>query len=273
MIRFLAGYTSSVPLNHPRICYESYAATVTGTAGKTYNGDVVTNEYTYERWDGADPLMECGDPEGECGSEGWGIVGALTLDFINAKPLSYVAVAAHTLKDYHITLEWSLDGVTYTELHSGVETSDNPLIFVFTEVTARYVRFSAYGGEVGVIYCGRILELQRGIYAGHTPITLSRTTVKNLNRSVKGQFLGTSIVRTGLSSSYQASNIPIDWYETNIEPLSLHARTKPFFVAWNPLEHPTHTVYGYAQGDIKPTLSGVINMCEFSFDLDGYVTV
>lgn len=254
MIRFLAGYTSITPLNHPRICYENYAATVTGTAGVTYPADAVTTEYTYDRW----------NPSGG---------GNLTLDFGSSKPISYIAIAAHTLAGYTVTLERSTDNVSYTTIYTGAETKKNPLIFVFTEVSARYVRVTITGGSIGAIYCGRVLELYRGIYSGHTPITLSRTTVKNLNRSVKGQFLGTSIVRTGISSSYQASNIPIDWYETNIEPLSIHARTMPFFVAWNPLEHPTHTAYGYATGDIKPTLSGTINFCEFSFDLDGYQPV
>ena len=77
-------------------------------------------------------------------------------------------------------------------------------------------------------------------------------------------------MRTGLSAGYNVSNVPITWYEANIEPLAKHARTRPFFVAWNPLEHPTHTAYGYAQGDIAPTLSGTINFCDFGFEMDGY---
>lgn len=254
MIRFLSGYTSSIPLNHPRIAYENYSATITGTAGQTYTPDVMGGEYTYDRW----------DPSGG---------GNATFDLGASLPISCISIAAHTLNGSTVTLEWSTDDVSYTTLHSAAETNDTPLMFVFTQVNARYIKLTITGGEVGVVFIGRVLELYRGIYAGHTPITLSRTTVKNLNRSIQGQFLGATIVRTGLSSSYQASNIPLDWYEANIEPLSQHARTKPFFVAWNPSEHPTHTAYGYAQGDIKPTLSGTINFCDFGFDLDAYQPV
>lgn len=251
MIRFLGSYSSSIALNHPRIAYENYDATATGTTGVTYDADVVTNEYTYDRWDPASG-------------------GNLTLDFGSLQAVSYIAIAAHTLNGETVTLEWSTDDVTYTSLHSAVETSDNPLMFVFTEVSARYIKLTITGGEVGVMYCGRILEMQRGIYSGHTPVTLSRNTVKNLNRSVKGQFLGTSIIRTGLSASYEFKNIPIGWYETNIEPLAIAARTRPIFIAWNPSEHPDHTAYGYVQGDIKPTLSGVLDYCEFGFELEAY---
>lgn len=250
MIRFVNGYTSSIPLNHPRIGYESYAATATGTAGATYGPDVVTSEYTYERWNPA-------------------AGGNVVLDLSSSQDISYIAIAAHTITGA-LVLEHSTDNIAYTTLHNAAETNTTPLIFVFPQVSARYIRVTITGGEVGVIYIGRILEMYRGIYAGHNPITLSRNTVKNLNRSIKGQFLGTSIVRTGLSSSYQFSNIPIDWYQTNIDPMAQAARTRPIFVAWNPLEHPEQTAYGYVQDDIKPQLSGTINYCDFGFELDGY---
>lgn len=251
MIRFLPGYTSATPFNHPRIGYESYSGTITGTAGATYGPDVVAFKNTYERW----------NPEGG---------GTLTLDLLGPQPVSYVGIAAHALAGHTITLEWSADNISYTQLYSDTETSATALLFVFTEVQANYIRVTISGGNFGVLFVGRILEMYRSLYAGHMPVTLSRRTVKNKNESIAGQYLNCSIIRTGFMSDYSFSNIPIDWYQSNLEPLSLAARTSPIFMAWNPLGHPDQTVYGDIPDDIKPTLSGTLNFCDVEFSINGY---
>ena len=265
MIIFESEYATAIPLNHPRICSGNYPATVSAdVVGETYNSDAVLGANTYERYDPA-------------------TAATITLDFGVNVDVSYLAIAAHSLSNPNdstverIVIQYSDDNISFTTLYDGSPVSNgpddkSPLIFVFNEVSMRYMTFytEKAGFEVGVMYAGKILEIYRGIYSGHTPVTFNRNTVKNLNRSIKGQFLGTSIVRSGLSASYSFSNVPITWYEDNIEPLSLFARTKPFFIAWNPLEHPTQTAYGYAKGDIKPTLNGVKNYCDFDFGIDAY---
>ena len=253
MIIFESGYSSAIPVNHARIGYENYPATATGTAGQTYNPDVVTNPNTYERW----------NPSG---------TGVLTIDLGASLPVSYIGLAAHNLDGRAVTVSRSTNNSTYTSIYGGTISGLEPVMLAFNTFTARYIRISISGGDLGVVYCGQLLEMLRGSYAGHSPINLSRNTVKNLNRSVKGQFLGTSIVRSGISTGYDFNNLPIDWYEQNIEPFSLSARTKPIFIAWNPLEHPDHVAYGYVQQDIKPKLSGTLNYCSFDFSLDAYVS-
>ena len=125
MIRFISGYTSSVPLNHPRICYDNYSVSVLGsppvTPGVTYDADVVLNEYTYERW----------DPSGG---------GNIRIDLGADTTISSIAIAAHSLQGYSLDINTALDGFAYQQIHNATETSANPLIFVFPDRLARYRR-------------------------------------------------------------------------------------------------------------------------------------
>jgi hypothetical protein len=257
-----AAYISgaSVPMNHARIGYQSYVAagTVTGTTEATnFEADATLNELTYDRW------------------KPTALPATLTYDLGAAKTFDYIGIAAHTIgtNGNSIVAEYSTDNVVWNSL--GVNNSpsdDKAIMMLFVAVSARYFRLTFSSGTaptVGVVYCGQVLEMDRPFYSGHTPAVLNRKTVIKPNKSVNGQWVGRSILRTGLEANYEWKNITISWYETNIEPFSLSARTLPFFMAWNADEHSDHIAYMWTSDDIAPSLTGVVDLVSFGFKAEG----
>lgn len=129
--------------------------------------------------------------------------------------------------------------------------------------------------EIAYFAAGESLVMQRPIYGGHTPITLSRNTDNRPNMSQGGEWLGRSLYRRGVSTRYAWSNLTADWYRDNFDPFVEHCATGggTFFIAWRPGDYPDETAYCWADGDIAPSNQGVKNLMDVSFNAIGYVGV
>ena len=250
----------SVPLTHARIGYDNFvpAATVTSMSAEAiWPADSVQRENTFERWQ---------PTSGE---------SRITFDNGTAKPADYIGIAAHTLGSSASTIT-----VQYFDPSSGwitietVSPSDNSaLMVIFAEVTARYFRVSVAGPtapQIGVIYLGVALAMQRAIYAGHTPITLGRRTVKRPTKSQDGQFLGSSTIRNGLQTGFAWKHLKAQWYRDNFDPFVKSARNKPFFIAWRPSKFPGEIGYCWSTNDITPSNMGVLDYMDVSMSVEGY---
>ena len=250
----------SVPLTHARIGYDNFvpAATVTSMSAEAiWPADSVQRENTFERWQ---------PTSGE---------SRITFDNGTAKPADYIGIAAHTLGSSASTIT-----VQYFDPSSGwitietVSPSDNSaLMVIFAEVTARYFRVSVAGPtapQIGVIYLGVALAMQRAIYAGHTPITLGRRTVKRPTKSQDGQFLGSSTIRNGLQTGFAWKHLKAQWYRDNFDPFVKAARNKPFFIAWRPSKFPNEIGYCWSTNDITPSNMGVLDYMDVSMSVEGY---
>jgi hypothetical protein len=86
--------------------------------------------------------------------------------------------------------------------------------------------------QIGVLYVGKIMQLERGIYVGHTPITYGRDVAEVNGLAESGDFLGRIIRQTTYSSAIKMSHITPVWYRNNFDPFVLACKTKPFFYAW-----------------------------------------
>lgn len=242
-----------------RIGYQSYTigATATGsTEAEGFEADSVTNPLTYERWK---PTTSSGN---------------VTIDFGSAQTVNYIALAAHTFgtNNKTVTLALSSNGSSFTTVTTLTPDDDRAIFVVFGGISARYVRVSVAGGTVatlGVVYAGMYLEMYRPFYADHAPINLSRNTTVKPNKSVNGQWVGRSVYRQGLMARYNWKHTPIQWYIDNVEPFSVHAQTDPFFIQWNPDEHPDQVGYVWTSDDIKPVTMGVRDLVEFGFSAEG----
>ena len=252
--------TLSQPLTHARIGYDNFvpAATVTSMSAEAiWPADSVQRENTFERWQ---------PTSGE---------SRITFDNGTAKPADYIGIAAHTLGSSASTIT-----VQYFDPSSGwitietVSPSDNSaLMVIFAEVTARYFRVSVAGPtapQIGVIYLGVALAMQRAIYAGHTPITLGRRTVKRPTKSQDGQFLGSSTIRNGLQTGFAWKHLKAQWYRDNFDPFVKSARNKPFFIAWRPSKFPGEIGYCWSTNDITPSNMGVLDYMDVSMSVEGY---
>lgn len=255
------GHTYTYPLNHARIGWINHVldATITATSEEsdTYAADALNNTHTYDIFRPA--ALPC----------------EIVIDFGCTKTIGYCGIASHTLgsSQSSITLSyWS--GSEYIDVD--VDTapgSDAPLMLLFDEIEASQWKITITGStvpSVGIVYLGKVTEMYRPFYAGHRPARLNRVTDIKNNISITGELLGRTIMRQGTKTSYNWKHIPIDWYEVNIEPLSIYARKHPVFIAWNPATEPQDVVFGKITDDMSPTLMGIRDLSEFGFTLEGF---
>ena len=252
--------TLSQPLTHARIGYDNFvpAATVTATSAEAvWPADSVQRENTFERW------------QPTSGN------GSITIDNGTAKPADYIGIAAHTLgaSSSMVTVEHSSDNSSWTTIETVSPADSSAIMVIFAEVTDRYFRVSVAGStapQIGVIYLGVALAMQRAIYSGHTPITLGRRTVKRPTKSQDGQFLGSSTIRNGLQTGFAWKHLKAQWYRDNFDPFVKSARNKPFFIAWRPSKFPGEIGYCWSTNDITPSNMGVLDYMDVSMSVEGY---
>jgi hypothetical protein len=246
--------------NKPLIGYQSIVTSTNVTASTQAAGfpaSSVANPLTAERW------------------KPTALPATLTIDAGAAVDVDYFGMASHTFATNGcvITISYSTDGITYTDISDASPGDGKPLLFVFNEITARYWRVTITGDAVpslGVLYIGQLLECQRGIYGGHTPVTMGRKTRVIRNKTEGGQFAGISIITEGVQTSIELKHLTADWYRENFEPFVIAARGKPFFFAWRANDYPYEVGYVWTTGDIRPSNMGIRNLMQVSFDVEGY---
>ena len=197
----------------------------------------------------------------------------IKVDAGTAIECDYFGIAAHNIGSTgaSITCQYSLDNVIWEDITVASFTTDTPIIISFAPVTARYWRIYITGvaPTIGVWYVGKGLQMQRPIYGGHSPVTMSRNTVVRSNRSEGGQFLGRYIVRSGVSTQYAYKNLTADWVRGCFDKFILSAREYPYFIAWRPLDYPREVAYGWTTKDISPSNIGIRDLMQVSFDIQG----
>ena len=185
----------SVPLTHARIGYDNFvpAATVTATSAEAvWPVDSVQRENTFERW------------QPTSGN------GSITIDNGTEKPADYIGIAAHTLgaSSSTVTVEHSSDNSSWTTIETVSPADSSAIMVIFAEVTDRYFRVSVAGStapQIGVIYLGVALAMQRAIYSGHTPITLGRRTVSGQLSHKMGSSLAAQLSGMGYKLGLRGS--------------------------------------------------------------------
>jgi hypothetical protein len=250
----LSGQSDGVPLRNSRIGYQTITFGKTPVASSTQAGfSALAPIYptTYEYWKPTTVPAT------------WRVTNA------SLSPCDYVGVAGD-ISGVTIQVQKSEDAITWETVLEGVATNDVAM-FLFEEVLSPHwrLRFTGRTPSVSVIYIGKALAMQRSIYVGHTPITLARQTQYNNNLSENGQFLGRSIVRSGVGTSAAFQHLTADWYRENFDPFVKSARTYPFFFAWRPDTHPDEIGYVWTSADISPQNTGPRDFMSVSFNMTG----
>jgi hypothetical protein len=247
---------SEPDLKYPRIGYLNYGdSVVVSSTASGYRAEGVLNNYTYERW---------------CASS-YPATIAIELDSI--REINYIGIGAHTLAGFAVKAEYSLNGVDYTDITEFIQANNNAIMILFAKVEALYVRLTITGvgtAEIGVVFVGETLVMQRGIYGGHTPALLANTTEITHHLSEAGEFIGTTVVRKGYSTQYNFSNLTAEWIRDYFQDFMESARTNPFFMAWKPDTFLDEVFYGWCPSDIKPVNSGKRDFMSVNFDVRGY---
>lgn len=252
----------SVPLTHARIGYDNFVpgATVTGTTAEAaFPADAIKRQTTWERW----------KPTGTTNED-------LLITPATSQDANYIGIAAHTLGSSGATvaLAYSVDNVTFTTIETLSPADNSAIMILFTSVSAGYWRIritsATSAPNIGVVYIGKTLDMDRPIYGGHSPINLSRQTVVRPTESEKGQWLGRSVIRYGLQTSYDWENLAAAWYRANFDPFVKAARFRPFFIAWRPETFPQEVAFGWTSNDIQPKNSGTRDLMSVSVSMSAY---
>lgn len=196
-----------------------------------------------------------------------------------AEAIDYVGIAVHNLGSAGITyhVEYSDDNAAWNPADSGVAPlSDGVILHVFDQVSAQFWRIRFEAGmdppSIAVLYMGRILQIPRRIYVGHTPINMGRETDIRTGRSESGQFLGRVVKRRLYATSISVDNLEPDWYRANFDEFADAASgDTPFFFGWRPTTYWNEVGYAWAMRDIIPENQRSNGMMSVSFPIQGLV--
>ncbi len=164
---------------------------------------------------------------------------------------------------------------TTTGLLSVTPSDDLPLILRFEpQVMATITLTLVYSGDVpeaAVIYCGKLLQLERSIdiQNDHVPISMGRklSVVNGLSES--GNFLGRIVLNEVRESTASFAHFQPDWYRANFDPFIDAAQELPFFWAWNPSEYPLEVGYVWLVNDPQAQVSPVTRRVAVELQMRG----
>jgi hypothetical protein len=123
--------------------------------------------------------------------------------------------------------------------------------------------------RAAVVYAGKLLVVERKVYAGHMAITDGiKVSVAN-GRSESGNFLGRIVLGESRETVIPLSLISPDWFRTYMRPFLKEGRDLPFFFAWRPQTYPREVGYGWLTDDPMPTPDNTSHLLAFDLKVGG----
>ena len=226
---FESGYSlpgGDEPLTHARILHAnnwlSGGTVSASTTGSEYFADAPANSLTYEFW----------SPD-TINAETW------EYDHGSSAECDVCCIAAHNLftAGSSVDVEY-YNGSSWVTLVSATPTDNSPIMAIFAPITAQRWRIAVQGVSVapviGVIRFGKALQMPRPSAASHKPLVYGRNVEMRTNESETGEWLGRTIQRKNLKTSYGWSIIEDTWFEANWPATQQAFEAEPFFLAWRP---------------------------------------
>jgi hypothetical protein len=241
---------------YARIAYENLGGTITSSGDALgYDAVNVQSQATYNKWrsDSA-------------------IGGTIELDLGSILPVDSISINSEKLAGTYTFEQW--DGGAWVVIDAEADlvlTTNEPLIYNFVEVSTDKIRVtivSLTAPEITNLYVGKAMVMERALFSGHTPVTLGRNTVSRTNMSNTAQFLGLSIVKKGVSTSYAWDNLTTDFYRDTFDSFAKVSKF-PFFIAWNSDKFTNDVGYVWSGADLRPTFNGTRDWMQVSMDVAG----
>lgn len=274
-----AFVTQGTLLDHTRIGHASITRLVSDASTVSVIGGVADGStakapagtFTYDYWEPTELPAA------------WQIGDGLKAD---EEHINYLGIAAHTLGTTGTTVRWQTKvGVAaWTTRHEFTPTDDTPIMVLDVldtnsdpddGIRHRISLPSQSGSEmpkVGVVYMGQMLTMERGLYGGHTPSTLTPVATSLPIRSDAGQFIGNSIIRKGMKGSWSWSNLTASWYRANFVPFIEDFASFPAFISWRPSSYPDEVGYIWRGDRALPsgTNSGRAGLMDVTLTAEGH---
>lgn len=191
------------------------------------------------------------------------------VDVSQSDLISYVAIAGHNFATGGIAVGLELAsfnspvGGAASLLEPQIPDDDGPIVFLFTAQEVEEVRIifvpTSTTAEMAVVRTGLYTQLEDGIQASHTPLTMARVSEVMNGKAENGAFLGRVVISEGLRSAASIQNMDEDFVIDELLDFLEFAAEFPFFWIWAPLTYPDETAFAWLNNDPQP-----------SRDLDGY---
>jgi hypothetical protein len=201
----------------------------------------------------------------------------ITITTNEVDPIDYLAVAGHNFFSEEIptSVEGFIDGI-WTEIVGEVMLPDDgPVLYRFEAQSISQIRLKLQVASdlhlprAAVLYVGKLLVIERRIYAGHMPIVDGiKVSVAN-GRSESGKFLGRIVLGEWRETTIPLSLISPEWFRTYMRPFLKDGRDLPFFFAWRPETYPLEVGFGYLMEDPTPTPTAPSNLIAFDLKVSG----
>lgn len=234
------------PLTHARIAHAGTWIDGTVTAvGDTEGAPAANRSMTWEFWSPPGPTPNT-----------WTITPA------SGQTVDYCCIGAHTIgtDGATLTIEYESAPAVWTSIiTNAVISDDSPIFAIFAPVTGTAFRItvSTTVARIGVIRFGTALQMPQALYAGHTPLQLSRQTTMRSNKSTTGEFLGRTRLRNARATQIGWTHLRASWVRQNWLPFELAVEQDPFFLAWRPETFPEDVGYCYVDAGATPVPSNM----------------
>lgn len=148
-------------------------------------------------------------------------------------------LVAHTLGTDGATINLqSWTGSVWQTRLSHTPTDDQPILFIFDEVSSDEWRFEITGAtapSIGVAMIGKRLVFPQGIRTGYAPIYNAKEIEVLPGRSLGGHFLPSRIKRKGARGTISFAQFDRTYVEGAFEAFNIHYdEAKPFVFASGP---------------------------------------
>ncbi len=185
--------------------------------------------------------------------------------------VDYIGIARHNLNQIGLTVTVRYNGITVV---NAVPISDvQALLFLQNEAVPDDVEIIIKGAtvapQIGVIYIGKSLRLERNIYVGHTPIPYGRNRKTVNGVSENGQYLGEIVVRSNNATSVNLQNLTPTWYRSFLDPFFKLSPRIPCFWAWRPETYPDEVGYAWVEGEPNMSNQRANGMVQVSWNFKG----
>lgn len=225
----------------PRIGWRAITGTITAsTAASGFAAALAATAQTYSAW------------------KPTALPATWAVNAGSAQAVNYAAIGAHDIGTASATafVEY-LVGSTWTQAATVTPSDDTAILFLFPQVSAQEWRIRITGTtapRVGNIRFGRVTTLPRlSTFAPSLPITEAEQFTYNVNVSSTGEWLGRSVVASGLQFSVQIEHVSEAFAAGEWADFRKHCNEgdATFYIAPKPAKYPKEVAYAWPNETVK----------------------
>lgn len=214
-----------------------------------------------------------------------GLTEYIYVDNTANESIDYFGIARHNLGTGSIeyTLQSSTDDTHWDDVAGPTTPADDRAIMEYFDArTDGFWRLKLVcttdEPTIAHMKLGQALLLERPIFVGHEPETLSQRVKKETFGSESGQYLGQIITRRYQQGMVKQQHTTQAFIRNQLVPFIKHVNNNgdntdvaqgPFFFAWRPADWPLELIYGWTNDTIQPTNQLSNGYMEYSFRIEG----